>query len=649
MVDRNIAALLAGAALWAGLAASGAASAQVAPVLPGSSSGKGEVLQNEPAPELPAPAATLPPPGAGEIVVRGLRERMSSWREAETDHVVLYSNGSEKDLKRVAANLEKLDALLTLLFDVKPKEVEPARLSITLVGREDFVDRMRLHTGLVGDSGFFDPFATERYYQPGSDRVLLVAGRTDQVIDLDPANMPDFSGMDDSLSDMSDLGSSDYDSGFFDDPDMGMSGGGGRSGMQNLGRSSFSTGGMRRLTPPSVRRPWESILYATYAEHFMLTHFPTSYPRWYLDGLGALFSTFAVAKDGRLEYGRTPPALLRVLDDYPPFRAAPILSGEHLKSPMKSVWSPYHAWLLAHYFVMGSPPVERRAELLFYLMAAGKGEPLDEAVKSFKDLEALERDVDAYRKGETFFRRLALPGASPLEPVVERLTATEAKVLEATAILDSRLAPLPLLPADATQKDRDRLAKREAARAARLVDYLEDLRKLAKENPANRKAQLLLAEATCRGGQAAECRGVADSILAAAPGDADALGWKGIAELQLAAKGDPSAARKTVIAANRADTEATRPLIAYFRSFSDHGLPVPDVAKLGLLKVIAQNPVAAEPRLLLGAEFARTGNVQAAREILLPVLNADETSAEWAKARQLLAGLPRDAKLSGMQ
>ena len=37
----------------------------------------------------------------------------------------------------------------------------------------------------------------------------------------------------------------------------------------------------------------ESLLYAGYAQHYLLTYFPAAYPRWYLDGFGQIFASFA--------------------------------------------------------------------------------------------------------------------------------------------------------------------------------------------------------------------------------------------------------------------------------------------------------------------------------------------------------------------
>ena len=86
------------------------------------------------------------------------------------------------------------------------------------------------------------------------------------------------------------------------------------------------------------------------------------------------------------------------------------------------------------------------------------------------------------------------------------------------------------------------------------------------------------------------------------------------AEEQL--RGDGQRRHVHIARANRADTEATLRLIAYFRSFADAGEAPPQVATVGLLKATDAVPAAPGPRLLLGEELARQNQPPAARKIL---------------------------------
>jgi hypothetical protein len=136
--------------------------------------------------------------------------------------------------------------------------------------------------------------------------------------------------------------------------------------------------------------------------------------------------------------------------------------------------------------------------------------------------------------------------------------------------------------------------------------------------------------------------------LAVKPEDSAALTWKGLALVGQAMAG-PAAERKTrlraaralIVRANRADTEATLPLLGYYRSFAAAGEPATPAAVDGLAKASESVPAAPTTRLLLGQELARRGNVVDARRILRPVADGPYDSPEKPRAKALLNTLPR--------
>ena len=569
--------------------------------------------------------------GGNEIVVRGLKQRMSSWKRAEGENTIVYSNGSEKQLSKLVQEIDRLDDLLSIAFNAPEPEAEHVKLTIVLIGNGGFVERMRLHTDLVQASGYSKPYATERFYLPGENRLLLVGARRDQKIELEGRwdDYDPFAAFDDDA----DYLNPGFDDGFFDDPSYDSPGGTSVSSqLRNIGRSSFSSPASGSRAIPPVRREWETVLFGAYAEHFLLTNFPASYPRWYLDGINSLFSTFDVKKGGEIEYGRSPSNLFRVLQDYPPLDIEPILDGSHLAEPDGGVWSPYHAWLLAHYFIIGQPTIERRAELLMYLQDAVVGRPLSEAAERFTDLRALSVEVDQYRRGKIFYNKVNLPGVAK-EPDISRFNEADAKALQAMVRLDSRVASVP--------EEISSNPKRAEKSMSRLGDYIEELAELSSQKGATTQSLLLEAEAACRIENYSHCETAAGIVLKFDQNNSDALAWKGRALLGQS-NGDAElvkAARESIVAANRADTEARLPLVSYFRSFSDIGEPVPEVAEWGLRKVIAQMPTAPEPRILLARELIREGQVEMAREVLLPALNAEFGSAARNEAEQMLGGV----------
>ena len=80
----------------------------------------------------------------------------AKWLRADTDTFIIYSEGSERDLRDFATNLQRFDATLRFRFKV-PVGKEPNRLRIYLLSRAE--DAGRLMSGKRGSSiaGFYTP------------------------------------------------------------------------------------------------------------------------------------------------------------------------------------------------------------------------------------------------------------------------------------------------------------------------------------------------------------------------------------------------------------------------------------------------------------------------------------------------------------
>jgi hypothetical protein len=66
----------------------------------------------------PFMAQVAPPPSSGrDIVVQGQRAGPSNWREAETHHVIVLSDGPEREATQIARNLERLYFLMSVLLN----------------------------------------------------------------------------------------------------------------------------------------------------------------------------------------------------------------------------------------------------------------------------------------------------------------------------------------------------------------------------------------------------------------------------------------------------------------------------------------------------------------------------------------------------
>ncbi len=553
-----------------------------------------------------------------EIVVRGLKERKSSWKRIETEHVIMFSNGSESKLRQAAIDLEKLHFLMSKIFGRLNAVDDTKKLRITLIGKQAFMQSMRLTNSRSAEGPFTGPVQDQRYYDPRIDGAVMAVSRDNQKFSVSNS----FASEQDSQ-----LYEGSGDEGFDDDPSL----------------SDFGDGGA-----VEIERPWEQALFAGFAQHYVTTHFPSAYPRWYIDAVGALFSTMTVRKNGNIEYGRAPPAFFDLYAQSKPIKIAEILiTGEPGKN---AIWSSHHAWLLAHFFFLSPTTQIRKQQLAQYMGAIAKGRRPEDAVKVFGDLNQLQKEIDTYANQRIRFAVVPGGNAPSDPPDIQAMSAAQAEILKWQLQIDARFI-LPELPSTDIAPDRAKKMKKlyDAARILR-TEWMADLRKSVAQFPRNTDALLILAEAECRAGDFAACITVADRVIDQMPNDVSALSWKAIALVNQAAQ-EPQAvrrdriiaARKLAVFANKSDPEAQLPLIAYFRSFTDAGDVAPEAALRGMLKVIQLVPNAPEPRLLLSQELIRQSRLGAANTILQPLLKGPWDSPERRAALQIVASQKTEA------
>lgn len=570
---------------------------------------------------LPAMGQTVPQQQDPSIVVQGSLEKMSDWRVAETDHVLVYSTGPQRELTRIAHNLERLHFLLSLLLNRVDQPDDTIKLRVTLVDDAAEFEAMDLKNYRSRQGPFAPAFQLQRYYDPREDGAVMASGRADALAYITPQVHIDLAS----------IGGSQLN------PQTGQV----ESTMFAPGTMSTETNTAGNTVPITA----ESRIYAGFAQHYLLTYFPAAYPRWYLDGFGELFSTIRIRpEDGAIEYGHVPEGYRRVIETFGNVPVAEVVTGRYFETrAAQKRWTPFHAWILTHFMFFSDA---RRPQFSRYLSAIGHGATLEEAAKVFGDLDRLEAEVKAYDNKRLPYERLTYPAERVAEPLVQQLTRGQAEFLKGRLELGSRVE----IPAgatagmDARAADRANDARRDALAARER--WLARLRNRTGDYTSNVEAQVMLAEAECRSGNDGPCLAAAERALRVAPNDSRALAWKGIALAHQAIAGpaDQRAAglrnaRIFIARANRADTEATLPLIAYFRSFADAGEAPPEVATLGLLKATDAVPAAPGPRLLLGEELARQNQPAAARKILEPVAHGPYDSPERPKAEAVLEGL----------
>ena len=571
---------------------------------------------------LPAQTQTQTAPDQDPaIVVQGNLEQKSDWRVAETDHVIVYSQGPQGELIKIAHNLERLHFLLSILLNRVDQVDETIKLRVTLVDDAAEFDAMDLRNLRSAQGPFARAFIYQRYYDPREDGAVMASGRADMPVEIERSQRIDLAS----------LGGSQFNAQT------------GQVESTLFGADTMTTSVIAGQKP--VIFTGEGRVYAGFAQHFLLTYFPAAYPRWYLDGFGELFSTIRIRReDGAIEYGHMPEGYRRVIEAFGNVPVKDVITGRYVDVARQKKWTPFHAWILTHFMLFNE---KRRPQFSLYLRAIGHGATLEQASAVFGDLGKLEAEVKSYDNRRLMFDRLTYPADRAGEPIVSQLNRGQAEFLKGRIELGSRVeipaGPQPGMDAKAADRAAD-------VRRAVLADrdrWLRRLRERAANYSNNLDAQVLLAEAECRSGNSAECLAVADGALRIDPADSRALSWKGVALTQQAVAGPADqraeglrVARGFIARANHADTDSTLPLLAWFRSYSLAGETPPEVATVGLLKAVDSVPASTASRLLLGEELARTGHGDAARKILEPVAHGPYDSPERARAVAVLEGLP---------
>ena len=592
-------------------------------------SGPDAPLATEEEAPLPIPTEVSDENDRVEIVVRGINERISSWKRAETEHVIIYSNGSEKNLRKAALQIDQLHYLLSFIFGRLDAPDTTQKLRITLIGDVDFMDSMKLVNWRSSEGPFAGPVQNQRYYDPRIDGAIMAVSREDLYFSAAIGSVAGqgndfFTGAGGNI--FSDPGFSDDgfdddgfgDSGFNDDP----------------GPPDFID-----TNDGDQTRPWEQALFAGYAQHYITTHLTAAYPRWYIDAVGALFSTVRINDDGAIEYGRSPPAFRGLYNNSEKIDIGALLAAG--EAGPGEVWSSHQAWMVAHFFFLSSEKPQRKQQLAQYIGAIANGFAASDAVRVFGDLKALQKELNAYGARRTRFATVPLTDVEFAEPDIRSLGVSQAALLKKQVEIDARLT-LPPLPASTATSTEAEQAQKQRERAIALRDqWIGDLRESAKAQPANLAAWLLLAQAECRLANFVACNAAADQVLMDEPNDLSAMSWKSIALVNQAVASASEnreeqirEGRALAVAANRSDPDAVLPLIAYFRSFTDAGLTAPEPALRGMLKVIDTVPNAPESRLMIAQELQRQGRREAADSIALPLKGGPWNSPERELAVQ---------------
>ncbi|OYW23249.1 MAG: hypothetical protein B7Y98_07310 [Sphingomonas sp. 32-62-10] len=535
-----------------------------------------------------------------DIVVSGLiNKNKGPWKRAEAGHIIVIGQNSVDELRRITRNIENLHYLLVRLYRRGDFSDSTNKLEITLFDSSTKFTELGI-PNQSSKSGYYPSgFSSPVYYSAGENGAVLAIVQKDQLIELNTQRA------------------------FNEDCD------------------DYHEDGKIGTCPepfyfPIVRH-WEAELYSLYTQHFIITNNPLVYPSWYVESIGALFSMSDIRRNGSINYARYPAQYKQFFRSYENVNVADILTGNYIAiGPDKSHWTPYHAWLIAHYFVFSKLKPERTQQFRQYMNDINRGKPMAEAANVFGNMSRLQREVRSYAESEFYFAE-AKPPAQPVgEPLITPLSPAAVAMIAPKIALSAQLAQAVIakgydLPAPTSidKPERDTWLSRIRGAAEQFDDV--DVLSLA-------------AEAECRSGNADTCLAYAERALDKEPENIVALTWKGVALTDKAVTAAPenrpamtAMARKTLQRAVALDDQLPLPRIAYFQSFTKLGERAPKDAMAGMAEAIQRVPAAARPRLYLGEELVRQGQIDAARRVLHTVLYGAYETPERTAARSLLA------------
>jgi tetratricopeptide (TPR) repeat protein len=346
----------------------------------------------------------------------------------------------------------------------------------------------------------------------------------------------------------------------------------------------------------------EEVLLHEYAHHFMLHHFPATYPAWYVEGFAEFWGQTRILPDDVVEVGHASRHRLRTFDNNRWAPIARLLGRPRRAEDQVDVDLIYaQGWLLVHYLFANA---ERQGQLARYLNAINSGVPHDRATSdAFGDgARRLNDELYSYAGRKTFdavrlpFRRIDV---GPLD--IRPLTPAE----EALIVHDIQLG--------------QGIYARYAAEFARAV------RQAAARFPSDPYALMILAEAERAAGNGQAAAAAVDRLLQLAPQHPRGLMLRGALRADgLRASGSAdaaawSAARRDIVAANRLAPADPLILEAYYDSFVAQGAPIPDDARRGLESALDHAPGDRAVRFKLALDHEGAGRLREALATIQPL------------------------------
>lgn len=361
----------------------------------------------------------------------------------------------------------------------------------------------------------------------------------------------------------------------------------------------------------------EQILLHEYAHHFMFSVFSGSPPLWLQEGFAEFYSTAKFGSDGGVGLGLPADhraAELVLAQDVP---LDMLLNTRKYRDNASKRYDAFYgrSWLLFHYLTFSD---SRSGQMASYLQRinAGVGEETA-ANQAFGDLDALEKELAAYMKRRRLTYLNLGPGKIASVPIAIRpLGKGEAAIM-------------PVM-----------MRSRRGVNEETAPEVLADAQKVAALYPDDPFVLTALAEAEFDAGNDDAAIAAAEKAIASNPKAVGAMIQKIYALFRKAEDDDTlwPKVRAAISAANRVENDNPIPLAYFFRSYAAEGKKPPEMAVQGLQKALQLAPYDTGNRLTLADYFIRTGDKDAARTTLAPLLNHPHDTSLADLARKMLDG-----------
>ena len=359
-----------------------------------------------------------------------------------------------------------------------------------------------------------------------------------------------------------------------------------------------------------------TVLLHEYAHHFLISTTRYEMPRWMSEGAAEFFAAASFNGDGTIQIGRPAQHRGMELAFADGVSVEQLLDHELYEASRSGRYDAFYgrSWALYHMLTFSE---ERRGQLGQYWLKVAQGTPSIEAGREvFGDLDALDRELDAYLEQRRMMNYVLKPEMIPFGPVTIR--------------------PLPKGEAEmmAVRMRSQRGVDEETA-----GEVVEDARKIAAKYPGDAGVLTALAEAEYDAGNDDAAIEAADAAIALDPSRKNAYVQKGYALFRKAEEADDkNAAFEAAMAPfsqlNALENDHPLPLIYFYRSFLDRGEMPSESARHALEWAYQLAPFDKGLGMNVAMMQAAEGKIAIARDTLGP-LSADPHGGGLAKRAKL--------------